>query len=318
MRRRRALPPWVALAATLAGCAAPPVPDPAPVAAPRPPERPVATPAPPADGPDSAALVQRYKRMQAGLIARGLMRTDGGGPDTPFTAAMLARNFIQIALHDEYTRSGTTLRAQATESQLRRWDRPVRMAVHFGDSVAPDRRTQDRNQVTAYARRLARISGHDIAMAAPEAANYHVLFLSEAERRAAGPRLLALAPGLDATALRAVTDMAPDTLCAVLAISEGGSPGYTRAIAVIRDEHRDLMRRACIHEELAQGLGLANDSAHARPSIFNDDEEFALLTTHDEMLLKILYDPRLRSGMRRAEADPIVRRIASELAGGET
>ena len=32
-------------------------------------------------------------------------------------------------------------------------------------------------------------------------------------------------------------------------------------------------------------MGLANDSPEARPSIFNDDEEYALLTGHDEMLL---------------------------------
>ena len=46
------------------------------------------------------------------------------------------------------------------------------------------------------------------------------------------------------------------------------------AVAIVRGEHPDLMRLSCIHEELAQGLGLANDSPYARPSVFNDDEEF--------------------------------------------
>jgi len=62
-------------------------------------------------------------------------------------------------------------------------------------------------------------------------------------------------------------------------------------------------------------MGLSNDSPDARPSIFNDDEEFALLTRHDELLLQILYDRRLRPGMTEAEAAPIVRRIAGELLG---
>ena len=84
----------------------------------------------------------------------------------------------------------------------------------------------------------------------------------------------------------------------------------------MRSEHPDLTRRACFHEELAQGLGLANDDQNARPSIFNDDEEFALLTSHDELLLKILYDPRLTPGMSADEARPIVRVIAQELKGG--
>jgi hypothetical protein len=82
---------------------------------------------------------------------------------------------------------------------------------------------------------------------------------------------------------------------------------------LIRGEHPDLMRLACIHEELAQGLGLANDSPRARPSIFNDDEEFGLLTSHDELLLKMLYDGRLETGMAAAEAAPIARVIAREL-----
>jgi hypothetical protein len=85
---------------------------------------------------------------------------------------------------------------------------------------------------------------------------------------------------------------------------------------LVRTEHPDLTRRACYHEELAQGLGLANDDQNARPSIFNDDEEFALLTSHDELLLKILYDPRLQPGMSADEARPIVWSLAQELVEG--
>ncbi len=82
---------------------------------------------------------------------------------------------------------------------------------------------------------------------------------------------------------------------------------------MIRAEHPDLLRLSCLHEEIAQGLGLANDSPLARPSIFNDDEEFGLLTTHDEYLLKMLYDPRIRPGMTAEEAIPVARTIANEL-----
>ena len=86
-------------------------------------------------------------------------------------------------------------------------------------------------------------------------------------------------------------------------------------MALIRAEHPDLVRRTCIHEEIAQGLGLPNDSPTARPSIFNDDDEFALLTSHDELLLKMLYDPRLKAGMTADEARPVARIIARELMG---
>ena len=66
---------------------------------------------------------------------------------------------------------------------------------------------------------------------------------------------------------------------------------YTRAFAVIRAEHPDLMRLSCMHEEIAQGLGLPTTARRARPSIFNDDEEFALLTPIGRVDAAMLYDP---------------------------
>jgi hypothetical protein len=72
------------------------------------------------------------------------------------------------------------------------------------------------------------------------------------------------------------------------------------------------MRRSCIEEEMTQALGLANDDPAIRPSIFNDDEEFALLTKHDEILLKMLYDPRLRVGMTPERARPLLRAVAED------
>ena len=48
------------------------------------------------------------------------------------------------------------------------------------------------------------------------------------------------------------------------------------------------------------------------PSIFNDDQEFAVVTEHDEMLLKLLYDQRLRTGMSAEEAMPIAHQILND------
>ncbi|MEL6217065.1 MAG: DUF2927 domain-containing protein [Pseudomonadota bacterium] len=81
------------------------------------------------------------------------------------------------------------------------------------------------------------------------------------------------------------------------------------AVVYIRTEVTGLSRRSCIEEEIAQTLGLARDDPSLRPSIFNDDEEFALMTDHDAALLSLLYDERLRPGMTAATAMPIVRQI---------
>ena len=122
-------------------------------------------------------------------------------------------------------------------------------------------------------------------------------------------------PNISTTALNTVVNLPRSTYCLAFATDPEGDGTYSHAIAVIRAEHPDLLRTSCIQEELAQGLGLSNDYALARPSIFNDDEEFGLLTRHDELLLQMLYDRRLRARHGEAEARPIVEQIAAELMG---
>ncbi len=251
-------------------------------------------------------------------MARGLMRTDGGGRDVPFSKRQLIENFIKIALYDEYINDGATMIPRATESRLRRWETPVRMGLIFGDTIPQAQRREDRATVSRYARRLSLVTDHPIRLATPENANFQILVLNEDERRAFASDLTQLVPGIDRMAVRTITNMPRSTFCLVFAFSKGDSPSYSQAVAVIRGEHPDRLRESCLHEELAQGLGLANDSPAARPSIFNDDEEFALLTRHDELLLRMLYDPRLEPGMRADEARPILRQIAGELLGGES
>lgn len=279
-------------------------PDPPPVEVPEEPE--VTEPSE-----ASKALSIYYRRLQNDLLAQGLLRGDGGGPDTPFTDTVLARNFVRIALFDEYVTDGDALRPQATLSRLRRWDQPVRMTVEFGASVPEAQRARDASGIAAYIARLSRISGLSINKV-DQNPNFHVLILNEDDRLAYGDRIREIVPGIATSSLNAIINLPRDQLCIVVAFSEGGSASYSKAIAVIRAEHPDLLRTSCVHEELAQGLGLANDSPQARPSIFNDDEEFGLLTTHDEYLLKMLYDPRLRTGMQPAEAAPVARVIARE------
>ncbi|MGC9368220.1 MAG: DUF2927 domain-containing protein [Paracoccaceae bacterium] len=282
---------------------------------PAPPARPAAL-GPAEQSEESKAIARHFARVQADLVARGLMRRDGGGPDVPFTTRNLVDNFVHIALYDEYVSHGGMLIARPTPSRLRRWEQPIRLGLIFGDSIPQAQRREDSANIASYARRLSRLTSLPITMSRPEQANFHVLVLHEDERRAFGPRLRQLEPGIDSTALNAIVNMPRSTFCLVFAFSRGNSSNYSRAVAVIRGEHPDLMRLSCIHEELAQGMGLANDSPAARPSIFNDDEEFALLTEHDELLLKILYDPRLKTGMSPGEARPVVQEIATELAGG--
>jgi len=265
----------------------------------------------------STQLARYYTRVEQDLLVRGLLRTDGGGPDTQFTDTMLARNFEQIALADEYERgAGLTPSRGGGTMAIKKWTKPVRMVAEFGDSVPDTQRITDRNDLGAYVRKLARVTGHPITLT-DENPNFHVLFYGADEANRIAPRIKQIVPNVNATALAIFDDLPREIHCIVVAFSDTpGGYDYGKVIAVIRAEHPDLMRRSCIHEEVAQGMGLVNDDPRARPSIFNDDDEFALLTRHDEMLLEILYDPRLRPGMGPAEVMPIVRARAAGLVGG--
>ncbi|GLS88856.1 hypothetical protein GCM10010873_38300 [Cypionkella aquatica] len=314
---RIAIKRWLGLTAALAllGCgetlppATKPVPRPEVAAQPAPEPKP--------ETPASAAARAYYAEVQRGLLGQGLLRTDGGGADTPFTDRMLADNFIRIALYDEYARSsGSTVQRQ-TVSALRRWQQPVRVGLRFGDSVSAQMRATDTARVGSYLQRLQGLTGHPIRLD-DNRPNFWIYVVSEDERAGLGPVLQAAMPGLTANDVSGITAMQRSTYCIVYAQSSGASGNYTGAFAVIRAEHPDLLRLSCLHEEIAQGLGLPNDSPQARPSIFNDDEEFALLTTQDEKMLQMLYNPALRPGMTESEARPIVETLARRLMGGES
>lgn len=292
----------------LAACDLPAARQPQPLPAPSP------GPVPPT--PASAAAASYYAQVQQTLLAQGLLRSDPGS-DIPFTDRILADNFMRIALYDEYRRASGGFVREETESRLRRWEGPVRIGLRFGASVPADRQATDRARIASFAARLSVVTGHPISVddANP---NFLIHIVSEDERQALGPKIRALLPNLSSGDVAGITAMPRTTYCLVYALSEGNSGAYTRAFAVIRAEHPDLLRLSCIHEELTQGLGLPNDSPRARPSIFNDDEEFALLTDQDELMLRMLYRPELRPGMSASEARPVVESLARQLTGGDS
>lgn len=262
--------------------------------------------APPSE--DSAQLAYYYKALQRDLLTRGLLRTDGGGIDTPYDAEDLASTFEALAFYDEYGGSGTA-------GALARWETPVRITAEFGPSVAAAQRTADRDSLRNYADRLGRITGHPVSTVTTRA-NFHVIYASLDDSAFVAERVRELLPAISARDLSLLAAPPRNFYCLVVAGGLEGDPlSYTQGVALVRAEHPDVLRRSCLHEEVAQGLGLRNDSPRARPSIFNDDDEFALLTSFDEKLLQMLYDPRLHTGMSVEDARPVIRILAREAMG---
>lgn len=262
-------------------------------------------------------VTEYFASLEAQRLSNGLLRRERAPRDLPITARDIEETFVRIALYEEYTVLADRVIERETPSVLRRWEAPVRMQLEFGASVPVDVRRADTGFVNTYSARLGQLTGHSVTRV-DRGGNFHVLVVNEAERSVIGPRLRQLVPGLDAQTVDLVQGMPLSVSCLVLAFSRTGTDVYTDALAVIRAELPDLSRRACFYEELAQGMGLPNDSPRARPSLFNDTAEFAVMTVLDEQILRVLYDPRLRPGMREREARPLVRQIANELMGGES
>lgn len=302
----------LALVALLAGCAGSERAD-APSVSPANDQPPRAASAASADPPPSE-VSRHFADLEAQLLRTGLLRRDGGGTDAPYGPRRLAETFVKVALYDEYALGPAGFEARATPAILRRWDGPLRIGMVFGASVDPRQRAADRASVTSLAARLSDLSGLPVGLS-ERGQNLWVYVVSEEERRTLAPEWSRRFAGVPAEVFAPVAGMGLETVCLALGFSPAGNPVYRGGLVVVRAELPERLREGCFHEELAQVMGLVNDAPEARPSIFNDDEEFATLTTLDAHLVAMLYDPRLRPGMTEAEARPIVEQIAAERLG---
>ena len=92
--------------------------------------RQVAVVRPPILGAPSRAdspLRSYYAGLQDDLLARGYLRTDDGSRDARYDADSLTRDFLTIALREEYKRGQGLTRSDGESTTLARWSRPVRL-----------------------------------------------------------------------------------------------------------------------------------------------------------------------------------------------
>jgi hypothetical protein len=250
--------------------------------------------------------IDDYAAYEAKLRAKGKLRTETAPQDAPYDAAGLVRNFERIALHHEaeITRPGDE--GNWKKNPLQRWHGPLNYSL-FGNAVTP----ADRAEVAWLMDRIARLTGLEIAEVEAES-NFQILITTPEEHEDFSADLAQFTPALAKTF--DLWRQTPRLICVASNLFSGEDGNLIAAgMIVIGSETSGILRRACLHEEIVQSLGLANDHPEVRPSIFNDDGEFALMTEHDEHLLRILYDPRLKPGMTAEEAMPVVRRIVAEI-----
>lgn len=69
----------------------------------------------------------------------------------------------------------------------------------------------------------------------------------------------------------------------------------------------------CTVEETVQLFGLMNDSTLIKNSMFHEQSTRTSMSVTDQILLKALYDPRLKPGMTKEQAQPVLRQVMLDI-----
>ncbi|MET1413893.1 DUF2927 domain-containing protein [Roseibium sp. HPY-6] len=98
--------------------------------------------------------------------------------------------------------------------------------------------------------------------------------------------------------------------CLVRVVS--GREGIKRSSAVIVSDEGEFLFKRCLVEEILQGLGPMNDNQDLTHSVFNDASRHSRFTVFDQIILNMLYDPRIRPGMSKKQTEPLLPLVARD------
>ncbi len=237
--------------------------------------------------------------LALGVLAAATWLGTAGAQD--LTDEKILSDFDVVAFRNEFV--------EVTNPRVIKWASPLR--VHVDQDVRLDE--APRRFLDDHMDRLARLTGLDIAYVDdPEASNYIIVFTRRAKYEDFVRRHTA---ELESAKQAQLIHRTRRSNCLGLYSVGSDSHAIMRAVVIIPVDHaneRALLTR-CIVEETTQTMGLPNDDDNVNPSIFNDRSVLKDLSRHDELLLRLLYDPRLTPGMPRDEALQIAGRILPEL-----
>ena len=203
-------------------------------------------------------------------------------------------------------------RPAANRDHLAKWEQPIRAALVDVPSEG------DRQAAWQHLQDLAVLTGLAVREAAPQTANLLVFFAAdpfEAARRHRGLYAYRIA---DARSFDSrLAGMAPDSTC--FSFLWGGWPsggGIDFGIVFVRTDRGERTVKGCLVQQTTQLLGLMHDLDPEADSIFSDSGRQIDLTARDRLMVRLLYDPRLRPGMGWAETESLARAALRELKRG--
>jgi DUF2927 family protein len=211
-----------------------------------------------------------------------------------FTDAEIVRGFFATAF-------GAEMRIAGRVDGIRKYDKPVR--VYVENHAQPDRSGQIAEIVADIKNRVEHL---DIAMAADRGeANVVVRLLSErkfypALREAFGrSRLRSIQKSLDPQCL---SGFRKDAALRIM-----------HSDVFLVTDRGDFTFYDCAYEELLQSLGPINDTDRVPWTMFNDKVAMGFFDVYDQYILNILYHPRVRPGMTRAQVRTLLPEIMPQV-----
>jgi hypothetical protein len=205
-------------------------------------------------------------------------------------------SFVKIALRREYS-------TNAKQDIVRKWRKPMR--VYVQSKVGSSKLQKE--MVGVQLNHLALITGHRIGFVAnAKEANLIVVFTLKKNMKSSMKTLGLYNNKSDAILEKAVC------LGNIKATNKGEIRSAYIHIPVDSTRSRGLFLN-CIVEEITQVMGLLNDSDDVFPSIFNDRSIDGYLSGLDYLLLKILYHPKIKMGMKETRVRDVVAEVLTEL-----
>jgi hypothetical protein len=212
---------------------------------------------------------------------------------TQFTAAELMRGFMALAF-------GSDLRIGARPRGIRRFDRPIHASVLPGGSV--ERSMAMQAVLAEYAQKVPNLH---LSLVPEREADVEVRLIDEKDFNAA----LAAAFGQRI----AKTFIArTDPQCMTSVKSNGAGEIVHSVSFIIVDQGEDVFRD-CAYHELLHAFGLSNHDQRNPWTTLNQNRMVGYLSVYDRDLLTMLYDPRVRPGMSRAQARRVLPAVIQSL-----
>lgn len=243
---------------------------------------------------DYARLTSRQAIEQATLPGNAIV----GGDDAmrvSWPSATLASEFQELVF------SGSASDRRQDSVPLQKWTVPVRIVTFFDDSVPRAIQEADRRFLLSLALRLEHFTGHPVKLVESRP-NMRVFVMNEAKIANAGTagRTLAARDRSQACTFKATSGEPPES-------------GLKEVSIYIRSELPERLRHRCYRQQMTRGMGFLGVSGDISPTVLSTIDAADEFTSFDDLMLRMLYDPRLKSGMTRSQARLPIHDLSTEL-----